>query len=326
MHIFLIPLTILMGLAVGWSIGANDAANSLGAAVGSKLLTLRQAILLIAIFGFLGAFLQGSHVAKTIGKGIIPMDELDRSLATYVALVACFAACAWIVLATYWKMPISTSHSIVGAVAGAGFAISAPVKLKVLGDIFVCWLLTPLGAMVLGYVFYIVFKSLLVRIIPERHLRAVMTCLVVASGCYVAYTWGANDVANATGIIVGAGILSPKISVIIGGLAIVIGIVTWGYKVIETVGSEITNLLPIMAFSAQLASAVNVHIYTVFGIPVSTSHSIVGAIVGVGLVRGVKVLNLSIMKDMALCWLATPFITGIISFIVMKGAFIFLKK
>jgi Phosphate/sulphate permeases len=314
-----------MGLAVGWSIGANDAANSLGTAVGSKVLTLRQAILLIAIFGFLGAFLQGAHVAKTIGKGIIPMDRLDRSLATYVALAACFSACVWVVLATYWKMPISTSHSIVGAVAGAGLAVSAPIKLKVLGDIFICWMLTPLGAAVLGYLFYIAFKWLLPRIVPENRLRAVMTALVVASGCYVAYTWGANDVANATGIIVGAGILSPKISVIIGGLAIVLGIVTWGYKVIETVGSEITNLLPIMAFAAQLASAVNVHIYTVFGIPVSTSHSIVGAIVGVGLVKGVKVLNLNIMKEMALCWLATPFISGIISFVVLKSALILLK-
>lgn len=325
MHILLIPLTILMGLAVGWSIGANDAANSLGAAVGSKLLTLRQAILLIAVFGCLGALLQGAHVTKTIGRGIIPMDSLGRSLATYVALTACFAACSWTVLATYWKMPISTSHSIVGAVAGAGFAISAPVKLRVLGDIFACWILTPLGAAVLGYIFYILFKSLLPRIIPERHLRAAVTAMVIASGCYVSYTWGANDVANATGIIVGAGILSAKTSVIIGGLAIVIGIITWGYRVIETIGSEITNLLPIMAFAAQLASAVNVHIYTVFGIPVSTSHSIVGAIVGVGLVRGVKVLNLNIMKDMILCWLMTPFISGIISFIAMKSALIFLK-
>jgi PiT family inorganic phosphate transporter len=325
MHILLIPLTILMGLAVGWSIGANDAANSLGAAVGSKILTLRQAILLIALFGFLGAFLQGGHVAKTIGKGIVPMDRLDKSIATYVALVACFAACAWVVLATYWKMPISTSHSMVGAVAGAGFAISAPVKLKVLGDIFICWLCTPVGAAVLGYIFYIFFKALLPRIIPEKYLRAVMSTLVVVSGCYVAYTWGSNDVANTTGIISAAGILSPKISVAIGGLAIVIGIVTWGYKVIGTVGSEITSLLPIMAFSAQLASAVNVHIYTGFGIPVSTSHSIVGAIVGVGMVRGVKVLNLKIMKDMALCWMATPFISGIISFCAMKGALLFLK-
>ncbi len=314
-----------MGIGVGWSIGANDAANSLGTAVGSKVLTLKQAIILISIFGFLGAYLQGSYVTKTIGKGIVPMDQLDKLLATYLALVASFAACAWVVLATYWKMPISTSHSIVGAVAGAGLAIHAPVKWKVLFDIFTCWIFTPLGAALLGYIFYRIFKNVLYTIIPRKYLRVTLSALIILSGCYVAYSWGANDVANATGVMVGAGILSPIFSVVLGGVAIVLGITTWGYKVIETVGSEITNLLPIMAFSAQLASAINVHIYTIFGIPVSTSHSIVGAIFGVGLVRGVKVLNIRIMKEIIICWLATPFVSGIISYLLLKVIMIFVK-
>ncbi|OQB12367.1 MAG: Sulfate permease CysP [Candidatus Omnitrophica bacterium ADurb.Bin205] len=325
MHFVLICVTLLMGVAVGWSIGANDAANSLGPAVGSRVLTLKRAIILIVIFGFLGAFLQGSYVTETIGKGIIPLHELNKNIAMYVALVACFAACAWVVLATYWKMPISTSHSIVGAVAGAGLAIGAPVKWKVLGDIFLCWIFTPVGAAILGFVFYAVFKNIFYRVISRRYIKIIMSILVICSGCYVAYSWGANDVANATGIIVGANIISPKISVIIGGAAIVLGIVTWGYKVIVTIGSEITNLLPIMAFSAQLASAINVHLYTVFGIPVSTSHSIVGAIFGVGLVRGVRMLNVRIMREIAICWLATPFVSGLISYLVLRGV-VFLFK
>lgn len=314
-----------MGIALGWSIGANDAANSLGTAVGSRVLTLRQAIVLICIFGFLGAFLQGSHVAKTIGKGIVPMDQLDKNLSLYLALVASFAACAWVVLATYRKMPISTSHSIVGAVAGAGLAIGAAIKWKVLLDIFICWIFTPIGSAILGYIFYRIFKNIFYRIIPRKYLRISMAALIIISGCYVAYSWGANDVANATGVIVGARILSPHLSIILGGLAIVLGITTWGYKVIETIGLEITHLLPIMAFSAQLASAINVHIYTIFGIPVSTSHSIVGAIFGVGLVRGVRVLNIRIMREIIICWLATPFISGIISFLVLRGIMIFVK-
>jgi len=319
MPILLISLTVLMGIAIGWSIGANDAANSLGTAVGSKVLTLKQAIILISIFGFLGALLQGGHVVKTISRGIVPIDQLDKDLAVYLALVACFGACIWVILATYWKIPISTSHSIVGAVAGAGFAIGAPVKYKALLDIFICWIFTPVGSAVLGYLFYRLFKNTLYRIIPRKFLRITMMFLVTVSGCYVAYTWGANDVANATGVIVGAGVLSVRMSVIIGGLAIVLGIVTWGYKVIETIGSEITNLLPIMAFSVQLASAINVHIYTLFGMPVSTSHSIVGAIFGVGLVKGIRVVNLKIMREIIICWLATPFVSGIITFIVFKG-------
>ncbi len=325
MYLLLISLTLLMGVGVGWSIGANDAANSLGTAVGSRVVTLKQAIILICIFGFLGAFLQGSYVVKTIGKGIVPMAELPKNAALYLAMVASFAACAWVVLATYWKMPISTSHSIVGAVAGAGLAIHAPVKWKALADVFICWVFTPIGAAVLGYIFYRIFKNIIYRIIPRKYLKITFTILIILSGCYVAYSWGANDVANAVGVIAGAGILPVHMSVALGGLAIVLGIVTWGYKVIETIGSEITHLLPIMAFSAQLASAINVHIYTVFGIPVSTSHSIVGAILGVGLVRGMHVLNLRIMREIIVCWLATPFISGIISFLMLKGITLFVN-
>jgi PiT family inorganic phosphate transporter len=325
MLVLLLALTLLMAIGVGWSIGANDAANSLGTAVGSKVLKLRQAIIIICIFGFLGAFLQGSHVTKTIGKGIVAIDQLDKTTALYLAMIASFAACAWVVLATYWKIPISTSHSIVGAVAGAGLAIGAPVKWKVLLDIFICWIFTPLGAALLGYLLYRIFKNLFYRIIPRKYIRITLSFLVISSGSYVAYTWGANDVANAVGVISGAGILTPKVSVVFGGLAILLGIMTWGYKVIETIGSEITNLIPIMAFSAQLASAVNVHIYTIFGIPVSTSHSIVGAIFGVGLVRGLRVLNLRIMREIIICWLATPFVSGIVSFISLKFIMMFVK-
>jgi inorganic phosphate transporter, PiT family len=325
MYLLLITFTLLMGIGVGWSIGANDAANSLGTAVGSKVVTLRQGIVLIAIFGFLGAFLQGSHVTKTIGKGIVPMDQLEKNAAVYLALVSCFAACAWVVLATYWKMPISTSHSIVGAVAGAGLALNTTIRWKVLQDIFICWIATPIGAAVLGYIFYRLFKNTLYRIFPRKYLRGGLAALIIVSGCYVAYTWGANDVANSVGVIVGAGILSSKMCIIIGGAAIVLGIVTWGYKVIETIGSEITHLLPIMAFSAQLATAINVHIYTVFGIPVSTSHSIVGAIFGVGLVKGLRVVNIRIMREIIICWLCTPFISGIISFLALKGLRMFIK-
>ncbi|MDD5067807.1 MAG: inorganic phosphate transporter [bacterium] len=321
MSIIFIILAVLMSIGVGWSIGANDAANSLGTAVGSKVLTLWQAIILISVFGFLGAYLQGANVCRTIGRGIVAMDKLEKNVALYLALAACFAACAWVALATFWKIPISTSHSIVGAVAGAGLAIGVPVAWNVLGDIFICWVLTPVGAAFLGFALYWIFKNTLHYIIPESWVNTIMSALVVLSGCYMAFTWGANDVANATGVIVGAGVFTPNLSIIIGGLAIVLGIVTWGYKVIETIGSNMLNLVPIMAFSVQLASALNVHVYTLLGVPVSTSHSIVGAIFGVGLVKGIKVLNIPIFRDIVICWLATPFVSGVISFIIMKFIF-----
>jgi inorganic phosphate transporter, PiT family len=326
MDLVLLTLILILGAGVGWSIGANDAANSLGTAVGSRVLTLRQAILLIAIFGFLGAVFQGSYVIKTIGKGIVPIDDLDKTSSMYLALVATFATCIWVILATYWKMPISTSHSIVGAVAGAGVALNAPVRWNMFLNIFICWIFTPIGAAILGFVIYRILKEVFERMVPQKFIKPSLTLLIILSGCYVAFTWGANDVANTTGIIAGAGVLSVRMSLIYGGLAIILGILTWGYKVIETIGGQITHLMPLMAFCSQLASAINVHLYTLWGIPVSTSHSIVGAIFGVGLVRGRRVINMHIMKDIVVCWLATPFVTGIISFVLLKTFLIFTKS
>jgi PiT family inorganic phosphate transporter len=313
----LILLTILMGLAIGWSIGANDAANSLGTAVGARVLKLGQAIMLISVMGFLGAYLQGSHVIKTIGKGIVQINELESTTAAYVALVSAFAGCAWVALATSWRIPISTSHSMVGAVAGAGLAIGAPVDWDVMRKVFICWVATPAGAALLSFVLYLIMRSVFYRIVPRRLARPVLTALVVLSGSYVAYTWGANDVANAVGVISGAGILSVNVSIILGSLAIVLGIMTWGYKVIGTVGSGLVYLVPLMAFCVQLASGINVHVYTLLGVPVSTSHSIVGAVVGVGLVRGTRVLNLRMMREIAVCWVLTPFVSGAVSFITL---------
>lgn len=311
-------LTIVASIAVGWSIGANDAANSIGTAVGSKAIKLVWGIVLVCLFGFLGAYFQGQYVTKTIGKGIVAMNKLDKNIAMQLAVCASFAACIWVALATWWKMPISTSHSIVGAMAGGGLAIGTPVAWKVLGNIFICWLVTPVGAAIMGFVIYWILKNTLKRFMPELIIERSMKVLVVLSGCYMAFTWGANDVANATGVASGASVLTPKMAVIIGGAAILLGIITMGYKVIETVGSGMVTLVPLMAFAVQLASSLNVQLYTLLGVPVSTSHSIVGAVFGVGLVSGVKTMNFNIMKDIITCWIATPFVSGIVCFALLK--------
>lgn len=318
MHLFFIVASIVLSLGLGWSIGANDAANSLGTAVGARILSLRQTIVLIALCGFLGAVLQGGYVTRTVGKGVVDLDQLPGDQASAVAIVGTLGGCLWVLLATYLKMPVSTSHSIVGAVAGAGWAIGSPVKWKVLSHIFACWVVTPAGAALLGFLLYRLFQVTFYHLVSPDHARPILSLLVVLSGCYSAYSWGANDVANATGLLNGARILSGHVSLLLGGAAIVLGIITWGYKVIETIGARITHLLPLMAFSAQLASALNVHLYTLFGIPVSTSHSIVGAIFGVGLVRGLRMIDLRILREIFLCWIATPLVSGLISFVLLK--------
>jgi len=325
MSVFLIGFTLLLGGYIGWAIGANDAANCVGADIGSGKMTLRQGIIITCVFSFLGAVLLGSRVIKTIGKGIVPLDKLDPNLAVFVAMASCFGAGTWVIIATLRGMPVSTSHSIVGAVAGAGLSIGAPVIWKKLLDIFICWILTPIGSGIIAYLLYAPFRKLLYLVFPRRAIDGVVTGLIFLTSMYLAFNWGANDVANATGIISGAKIMTSQQAAVFGAIAIIIGIVTLGKRVIQTVGFGITRLTPIMTIAAELASSLNVHIYTLLGIPVSTSHSIVGAVIGVGLLKGIKMLNKKMVLEIVFAWGITPFASGLISFITMKAIDIFLR-
>ena len=309
--------TIVACVFIGWSIGANDAANCVGAAVGSRRISFRFGILLTAVFGFLGAMFIGHRVIKTVGKGIVPLHQIDPAIAMYIALAACFGAGLWVIFATYLKIPVSTSHSIVGAVGGAGLAVGAPIMWGKLLNIFIGWVATPFGSAMIAFICYYPFRFIIYRLIPYRYKNKGLTALIVLASAYLAFSWGGNDVANATGVIVGSGITSSFMATLIGGTAIIIGIVTWGYKVIETVGFKITRFIPIMTIVAQFASALNVYLYTMIGIPVSTSHSIVGAVVGVGLVTGKHVFSIKLAREIVFAWAVTPFAAGIASFLIM---------
>lgn len=306
-------LAILASLYIGWNLGANDGANSMGTAVGAGVRTMREAVAIVAIFGFLGAVTMGSGVIKTIGRGIVPLDQIDPHTATLIAIASMFAAGLWLSLATYLRLPVSTTHSSVGAVAGAGVAAGdVPVIWIRLTDIFIAWIATPLGAALVAYVLYRLARMVLARYsIPDRIWGGLLTI----SGIYMAFSWGANDVANATGVIVGAGFATPVWAAAMGGLTIALGVATWGYKVIETIGTRIVALAPSMAFIAEFAAALNVHLYTLAGIPVSTTHSIIGAIFGVGLVHGRSAVNIRTARDIMLAWATTPLCAGLVAFL-----------
>jgi PiT family inorganic phosphate transporter len=153
----------------------------------------------------------------------------------------------------------------------------------------------------------------------------VIIFFIFATSIYLAFTWGANDVANATGVITGVGLMNSQQAAVFGAIAIIIGIVTFGYRVIQTIGFSITRLAPLMTIVAEIASGLNVHLYTVFGIPVSTSHSIVGAVVGVGLVKGIKMVNKKMVGEIVFAWSLTPFASGVIAFLTIKLIRLFIK-
>jgi PiT family inorganic phosphate transporter len=413
----LLILACIFGLFMAWGVGANDVANAMGTSVGSKALTVKQAIIVAMIFEFLGAYLAGGAVTATIRKGIIDPAVISGSpeLLVYGMLSALLAAGTWLMIASILGWPVSTTHSIVGAIVGfaaVGISVEAVAWGKVL-SIVASWVVSPMLAGIIAFAifrsvqrlilntddpfasakryipFYMfavgflismvtilkglkhVFKDsgfslsfiqsagiatlvgiavagigivLLSRVTREparktsgrfASIERMFAILMVFTACAMAFAHGSNDVANAVGplaaiinVIKTGGIAAqstmPSWVLLIGGAGIVVGLATYGFKVMATIGKKITELTPSRGFAAELAAAATVVLASGTGLPISTTHTLVGAVLGVGMARGIGALNLRVVGSIFMSWVVTlPAGAGlaILFFFVFKGIF-----
>ena len=392
--IFYIILAAAFALFMAWGIGANDVANAMAPSVGSKAITIKQAIIIAAIFEFAGAVLAGGGVTSTIRRGIVDASLLSGQpeLLIYGMLSALLAAGVWLLIASRFGWPVSTTHTIIGAVVGfaaIGIGVHA-VQWPQVGRIAMSWVVSPVlaGAVawllfmsvqrlilerddplkyarryVPGYIFLAgffmtlvtVFKgiahigieistvqayvlAILVGLIitgigtifilripyqePEKRdfhfvtVERIFGVLMVVTACCMAFAHGSNDVANAVGP--AAAVVSVALSgdvtqdaivpiwiLILGGLGIVVGLATYGHRVIATVGKNITTLTPSRGFAAGLAAAATIVMASGTGLPISTTHTVVGAILGVGLARGIAAINLRVVGSIFMSWIIT---------------------
>jgi PiT family inorganic phosphate transporter len=305
----MIFITLLFGgFYVGWNIGANDAANCTGTPVGSGLIPYRRAALIVALFTVIGALLHGGAVIETVGRGIVT-EELP-----YIAvLIVLISAGLFVSAATFLHLPVSTSQAIVGAVSGVGFAIGATVDLTQVSHIAQGWIISPVLTAIIAFALYYLFAIPMRRIKGFMHWEQVLRILVLVSVAYMAFAMGANNVGNAIGPIVNVG-GDPGLLTLLGAVALAVGILTGGRRVTKTVGSGITPLDPLGAFSAQLAAALAIHSFSLIGLPVSTSQAIIGAVAGVGLVKGMRAINRQQIFHIMIGWLVTPIISALLAF------------
>jgi PiT family inorganic phosphate transporter len=404
----LLALAVSAGLYMAWSIGANDAANAMGTSVGSGAITLRQAILIAAIFEFAGAFLVGGHVTETIRQGIVDISSfrLDPHTLALGMFAALLAAGSFLMLASRFALPVSTTHAIVGAVVGFGIAGAGfeCVRWGKLAAVASSWVISPLVGGCLAAVTYVILRKLIIakrdpgtslrsrgpvfvipvatvlvlsfvykglkklhldlafpealaiaivvgligmlimrlwfrRISPvsidDKQVERVFAALQVLTACMMAFAHGSNDVANAIGPLAAIvqiaregnmGLTAPVPLWLLGlgGFGIVIGLWTYGYKVIGTIGEKLTQITPASGFSAEFGAATTVLVCSKFGLPVSTTHTIVGAVVGVGLVRGMAALDLAILGRIVSAWFVQFPITAALSavfFLIAKAVF-----
>lgn len=301
---------IIGGVYLGWALGSNDAANVFGTAVASRMVAFRTAAVLASVFVLVGAVCQGAAGIHTL-SGIAEQD-LRSALRVSVAAAVTVTAMTWL------RLPVSTSQAVVGAILGsalAGASGAAGVRWGALVKVAACWVGTPVGGAVAAFVLYPVLARLLDRLRLGLLQRSVaIKVALILSGAYGAYALGANNVANVVGVyhgqLPGPVGRSPTALALIGGSAIALGILTFSRKVMFTVGRDLVQLDAFSALVAVLAAAATVHLYAHVGVPVSTSTAIVGAVLGIGLFKGVKTINPRVLAHIAAGWLATPLAAG----------------
>ncbi|MBE0634526.1 anion permease [Candidatus Bipolaricaulota bacterium] len=307
-------LLLLAGFYVGWNIGANDAGNCIGTAVGSGLLRYRSAAILVSVFAVLGALLQGGHVMKTVGKGIVTTELSVTAIA-----IALLCSGLFVTVATLLRLPVSTSQVIVGGVAGVGLAVGADLNVGTIISIAEVWVICPILTAIIAMAIFWISRLLLQRASRIYFWQRVPHVLLILSACYLAFSLGANHVGTAMGPITNLGLnISTLWISVLGGFAMASGTLTFGHRVTQTVGGGIAPLDPVSAFSAQLAAALAVHFFSLYGIPVSTSQAVVGAIIGVGILQGVTTVRTKKLAVIAAGWVATPTAAGLFSFALYR--------
>jgi len=393
----LIVMTLVIGFFMAWGIGANDTANSMSTAVGARAITPMQAVFIAAILEFTGAYFFGKHVTETIRKGIInPQVINNATVVIYGSLAALLSAGVWLLIASYYGLPVSTTHSIIGGIVGYGLIHAGPaiVNWKKLFFVVLSWIVSPiLGGLVGFAVFWLIRLTILNTSRPFENAKkwapiwialaffivgmtfyiktvhgkdiikavllgigfALVAFLVsklwmhvhrggadeyqavenifkrvqILTSCYVALAHGANDVANAIGPVAavytaikgglqGFTVPVPKWILAYGGIGIAIGVTTYGYRVMRTVGTRITELTNTRGFSIDFSAASVVLVASRLGLPVSTTHTVVGAVVGVGLARGLSAINKGVLKDIIVSWFVTVPIAAIMSAVFFK--------
>jgi PiT family inorganic phosphate transporter len=306
-------LLLLAGFYVGWNIGANDAGNCIGTAVGSGLMRYRRAALLVSTFAVLGAILQGGSVMKTIGKGIVTTE-----LTITAVVIALLCSGLFVTVATLLRLPVSTSQVIVGGVAGVGLAVGADLNLGTIVSIAEVWVVCPILTALIAIVIFWVSRALLRRA-ARGFWQRIPQALLILSACYLSFSLGANHVGTAMGPITNLGLSISTLWIsILGGFAMATGTLTFGHRVTQTVGGGIAPLDPVSAYSAQLAAALAVHFFSIYGIPVSTSQAVVGAVIGVGILQGVRTVQKRKLLGIVAGWVATPTAAGLFSFALYR--------
>jgi inorganic phosphate transporter, PiT family len=308
--LLVLVLIILFALVFDFLNGFHDAANSIATVVSTRVLSPRKAVLWAAFFNFVAAFVLGTHVAKTLGKGMIDLSVVTNE----VVVAGLVGAIAWNLITWYYGIPVSSSHALIGGYAGAAVAkagwgaVIASGWTKTL--LFI--VLAPLMGLALGLLLTIALTWILRRWSPFRLDKLFRRLQLVSAGLY-SLGHGGNDAQKTMGIITGLLVASGRLShfavplwvILLSHAAIALGTMFGGWRIVKTMGTKITKLQPFGGFCAESAGAITLFVATLSGIPVSTTHTITGAIVGVGSTKRLSAVKWGVAGRIVWAWVLT---------------------
>ena len=304
---WLLIIGIIISSFMAFNIAGNDVSDSISTSVGSGSLKMKSALILGAIFMFLGAMYLGGNVSRTIGNGIIGSDVLT----SVGALIIVLSAAIWITFTLISRIPISGSDAVVSSVFGFGLAAAGPsyINFDVMGFIVLSWILSPLIGLSAGFILYYILDKGYIRKIKsigkKDRMEKIFSYLQIGSGAFTALNVGAIDIAASAGVLLYAfGTVTIDIK-LIGAVAMVIGILLVGGRVTSTIGKRITELVPTRGFSAQISMGSAVYLFVMLGMPISPTQTLVGSVIGVGLARGTDTVKLDVIKHIATTWIVT---------------------
>ena len=313
---YLFILIIILAIGFGFTNGRNDAANAIATAIGTRALSPRNAVILASLFNFAGAA-TGLEVARTIGKGILVPEAIS-----YLTVIAALAAVIiWTSLATHYGLPVSLTHGFIAGLAAAGMATAGgdAVAWDVMGRILSAVVTAPVLGFIGGFVVMVGLYWLFRRSAPEK-IRSLFSNLLIPATAFVAYAHGKNDGQMPIGVITMALVIFYKDTslwdripwwvIVISALSISLGMAISGWKVIKTLGMKVTTLRPIHGFAAQASAATVIEMASQLGIPISTTHCISSAIMGVGATRRLSAVRWGIAGNIIAAWILTFPICG----------------
>jgi len=307
---------VISAFLIGLSTGANDAANAIGLLVGSNTMRFRRAAILVSLLVIIGAILQGQGVIKTVGKGILPSITNNPNSNNVLILAALLSTLLLVGIMTVMAFPISTTHAIIGSIVGVGIAAGLFHKINFITvyEIVVSWLLTPAATIILAIIIYALIIAPLSTRMGIIQFNRIFQVILLFGTFSLAYSVGANNIGNVAGPLIIANILDDTtILAVLFGISMGLGTVFFSRKVVFTVGNRITAMGPVLAFTSQFSAGLVIYIFTLLGIPVSSTQAVIGGILGVGMLKGTRSVDKKTIEYIFLGWILTPVISAILS-------------